>query len=89
MVSAAVNEICLWAKEHVVGLSFSLPPIDFKLGQSKKSTSEDDLGNWKLNFTRAKEKFLVGRDLPVCDSALNWFLPGNNCHKDSGKSGDC
>ena len=64
MVSAAVNEICLWAKEHVVSLSFSLPPIDFQLGQSKKSVS-DDLGDWKLKFTSAKENFLVRRHLSV------------------------
>ena len=88
MVSAAVNEICLWAKEHVVGLSLSLPPIDLKLGQSKKSVS-DDLGDWKLKFTSAKEKFLVRRHLPLCYSFLNCFIPGNNRHKDSGKSGDC
>ena len=71
MVSAAVNDICLWAKDHVVGLSFSFPPINFKLGQSKKSTSEDDLGNWKSKFNSAKEEFLVWRHLPVCDSFLN------------------
>ena len=87
MVSAAVNEICQWAKEHVVGLSLSLPPIDLEVGQSKKSVS-DDLGDWKLKLTSAKEKFLVRRHLPLCYSFLNWFLPGNNRHKDSSKSGD-
>ena len=87
MVSAAVNEICRWAKEHVVGLSLSLPSIDFKPGQSKKSVS-DDLGDWKLKFTSAKEKFLVRRHLPLCYSFLNWFLSGNNRHKDTSKSGD-
>ena len=71
MVSAAVNDICRWAKDRVVGLSFSLPPIDLKLGQLKKSTSEDDLGDWKSKFKIAKEKFLVRRHLPVCDSFLN------------------
>ena len=65
MVSAAVNEICLWAKEHVVGFSFSLPTIDFELGQSMKSTSENDLGDWKSKFTSTKEEFLVRRHLPV------------------------
>ena len=54
MVSAAVNEICRWAKEHVVGLSLSLPSIDFKPGQSKKSVS-DDLGDWKSKFESAKQ----------------------------------
>ena len=71
MISEAVNEICRWAKDHVVGLSCSLPPIDFKLGQSKKSTSEDNLGDWKSKFESAKQKFLVWRHLPVCDSCLN------------------
>ena len=71
MVSEAVNEICLWAKKHVVGLSFSLPIIDFELRQSRKSTSEDDLGDWKSKFESAKQKFLVWRHLPVCDSFLN------------------
>ena len=64
MVSAAVNEICLWAKEHVVSLTFSLPTIGFELGQSKKSV-EDELGDWESKFTRAKEKVLVRRHLPV------------------------
>ena len=71
MISEAVNEICQWAKDQVVGLSFTLPPIDFKLGQSKKSTSEDNLGDWKSKFESAKQKFLVWRHLPVCDSFLN------------------
>ena len=64
MVSAAVNEICLWAKKHVVGLSFSLPTIGFELGQLKKSVS-DNLGDWKLKFAREKDKFMVRRHLPV------------------------
>ena len=68
MVSAAVNDICQWAKDHVVGLSLSLPPIDVKLGQLKKSISEDELGDWKLKFTSAKDKFLVRGHLLVCDS---------------------
>ena len=88
MVSAAVNDICRWAKEHVVGLSSSLSSIKFKLGQSKKSVS-DDLGDWNSKFTSAKEKFLVRRHLPLCYSSLNCYIPGNNRHKDSGKSGDC
>jgi hypothetical protein len=87
MVSEVVNEVCLWAKEHVVGFSFSLPTIDFELGQSMKSVS-DDLGDWKSKLTSAKEKFQVRRHLPVCDSFLNWFLPGRNHHKSLGKSGD-
>ena len=88
MVSAAVNDICRWAKDHVVGLSLSLPPIDFELWQSKKSISEDDLGDWKSKFESTKQKFLVRRHLPLCDSFLNWFLPGNNRHKNTSKSGD-
>ena len=68
MVSAAVNDICQWAKDHVVGLSLSLPPIDVKLGQLKKSISEDDLGDWKSKFESAKQNFLVHRHLLVCDS---------------------
>ena len=68
MVSAAVNDICRWAKDHVVGLSLSSPPIDSKLEQSKKSISEDDLGDWKSEFESAKQKFLVWRRLPLCDS---------------------
>ena len=74
MVSAAVNEICLWAKKHVVGLSFSLLTIGFELGQSKKSVSGDNLGDWKFKFAREKDKFMVRRHLLVWDSFLNWFL---------------
>ena len=59
MVSAAVNDICRWAKEHVVGLSLPLPTIDFELGQSVKSVSVDDLEDWKSKFAGAKETFLV------------------------------
>ena len=89
MVSAAVNDICRWAKKHVVGLSFSLPTIDFELRQSVMSLSEDDLEDWKSKLTKAKDTFLVRRHLSVCDSFLNWFLPGNNRHKNSGRTGAC
>jgi hypothetical protein len=88
MVSGVVNEICIWAKKHVVGLSFSLPTIGFELGQSKKSLLLiDDLGDWESKFARAKEKCQVRRHLTVCDSLLNWFLPDKNRHKNSGTSG--
>ena len=65
MVSEAVNEICLWAKERVVGFSFSLPTIDFELGQLVTSVSVDDLEDWKSKLTKAKETFLVRRHLPA------------------------
>ena len=63
MVSAVVNKICLWAKQHVVGLSSSLPTIHFELGQLMKLTSKDELGDWKLKFKSMKEKFLVQQHL--------------------------
>jgi hypothetical protein len=77
-------------KETCRRFIFLLPTIDFELGQSMKSTSEDDLGDWKSKFISAKEKFQVRYgDICQCDSFLNWFLPGKNGHKNSGRTGDC
>ena len=59
MASEVVNDICRWASENVVSSSFSLPTINFEHGQSKKSVSVDDLGDWKSKFAGTKDIFLV------------------------------